>query len=289
MSLHVTCKRYCMVLQVQSDKPPDDSITSASAPVEAESLAARHDPSARENSPIEPWHNQHPADKNCSVDICCNAVYGSVDGADSPTGSMHSMIPMSGVKLQPMEDMKENLSPADVAPHACLMRQFGSVQSHMHASCVAAALPDQAACKGPGLQGKATYSSPIMKQPLQPLQVGNGCSGTVASEVTPSLLPLPAVSALTQLPRQLPEHLSSHRLCQLSSQQLSHQASSQAPADVCLFGSPPHNQHDTQTDRPSALEGLVDNNSELEFMELLAAAQQQRVSCSYLCAMLSVF
>ncbi len=235
------------------------------------------------------------ADERRSVEICCNALYGSPNSADSPPGNVSNMIPMSGFTSADQEDSKENLAPTEGFPQFSLMKPCGK----------AAALPDQAARKGPGPTSRAEPSSPVLIQPLQPHQLAQGCPGMTTAELPFNLLYMPATSAMSQP----------------SSPMLNSPVCCQPLADVCLFGSPPQNQSGTRhsphffsvmgdhthlasaTDHcnqeavhgqskpvrniclgthaaepDEAKSGLMEMDSEAEFMALLKAAEQQRVS-----------
>lgn len=134
------------------------------------------------------------------------------------------------------------------------------------------------------------------------------------------LLPVPATSALAAHPSQLPDHLLSQPSGQFEIDRMTHGMSRQLPADECLFGSPPRGQIDNHPycsnahrqesvyqkavgglpllasvglgtkqaalEAPAAAEKvhgsaiLMTEDSEQSFMELLQAAQQQRVCFS---------
>ncbi|KAL0018930.1 hypothetical protein WJX79_001773 [Trebouxia sp. C0005] len=131
------------------------------------------------------------------------------------------------------------------------------------------------------------------------------------------LLPVPATSALAAHPSHSSDHLLSQQSSQFESDRMTHGMSRQPPADECLFGSPPRGQNDNHVQhssahrqesvyhtavgglalldsvalgtKPEALGAavaaetadgsaiLMTEDSEQSFMELLQAAQQQRM------------
>lgn len=190
-----------------------------------------------------------------NVEVCCNALYGSPDLADSPAGSVHSMIPMSGLSAHSMipmsglrvmepEDAKENLAPGESPMQACcLMHSFAKEAADVSGQGIRDRLPQLAAGKVSGLLNGALRSAAATALPLQPCQAGNTWSGSEASGSMPpfSLLPVPMATAIhpSHLPEQLIGHQSSHMH---SDSSISQPVCSHMPADECLFGSPPHGQ-----------------------------------------------
>lgn len=190
-----------------------------------------------------------------NVKVCCNALYGSSDLADSPAGSVHSMIqmsglsvhsmiPMSGLRVMEPEDAKENLAPGETPMQACcLIHSFAKEAADASGHGIRDKLPQLAAGKVSGLLNGAVRSAAATALPLQPCQAVSTWSGSEALGSMPpfSLLPVPMATAIhpSHLPEQLIRHRSSHMH---SDSSISQPVSSHAPADECLFGSPPHGQ-----------------------------------------------
>lgn len=184
-----------------------------------------------------------------NVEVCCNALYGSPEASDSPTGSLHSlMIPMSGLKAaHPSDDTKENVAPTDSPLQPCLKSQFalGNYDRPRHKFVHVS--PFEAPSHGPGLMNRANSSAPVMAQPLQPHQAVRSWS---EAEVTDTqapvrLLPVPATPALAAEDLSHPsDHLLSQQSSQFGIDRMAHEMSRQPPADECLFGSPPRDQND---------------------------------------------
>ena len=183
-----------------------------------------------------------------NVEICCNALYGSPEASDSPTGSLHSlMIPMSGLKAaHPSEDTKENVAPIDSSLQPCLKSQFamGNVDRPRHKFVHVS--PDEAPSNGPGPMNRAYSSATFIAQPLQPHQaVRSWSEAEVTDTQTPvRLLPVPATAALAAHPTPCSDRLLSQQSSQFESDRMTHGMSRQLPADECLFGSPPRGQND---------------------------------------------
>lgn len=252
-----------------------------------------------------------------NVEICCNALYGSPEASDSPTGSLHSlMIPMSGSKAaHPSDDTKENVAPIDGPLQLCFKSQFaiGNIDRPRHE--FGHVSPDEAPSNGPGPMNRADRSAPGMAQPLQPHQAVHSWSEVTDTQTPVRLLPLPATSALAAHPSHSSDHLLSQQSSQFESDSMTHGMS--RPADECLFGSPPRGQYDnhvshsttcgTESVYHTAVGGLAlldsvglgtkqegleaataaekahrsamltTEDSEQSFRELLQAAKQQRV------------
>ena len=167
------------------------------------------------------------------MQVCCNALYGPDQATASPDSHAHHVEDhVIAARQQRLDDIKENLTPLDGGPAACLWPH-----------CADAA-QDDAAANGASLEHgllhcakqyassvhhvRSTCHSP---GPLQPLPIGEICQST--------LLPMPSSSAAAQA--------LNYPLTLQPSQLLSHTAKEsvqQPAADVCLFGSPPRQPHD---------------------------------------------
>ena len=182
-----------------------------------------------------------------NVEICCNALYSSLEASDSPTGSLHSlMIPMSGLKAaHALDDTKENVAPLDSFLQPCLKSQFaiGNIDRPRHE--FGRFSPDEASSNGPGPMNRANRSASVMTQPLQPHQAVHSWSeAEVTDTQTPvRLLPEPATSALAAHPSHSSDHLLGQLSSQFESDRMTQGMSRQPPADECLFGSPPRGQN----------------------------------------------
>ncbi len=183
-----------------------------------------------------------------NVEICCNALYGSPEASDSPTGSLHSvMIPMSGLKAaHPSDDTKENVAPIDGPLQSCLKSQFAMANLDRPRHGFGRFSPGEAPSNGPGLMNRADRSAPVMAQPLQPHQAVHSWLEVTDAQTPVRLLPLPATSALAAHPSHSSDHLLGQQSSQFESVRMTHGISRQPPADECLFGSPPNGQINNQ-------------------------------------------
>ena len=96
-----------------------------------------------------------------NIEICCNALYGSPEASDSPTGSLHSlMIPMSGLKAaHPSDDTKENVAPIDGPLQPCFKGQSAMPNVDRPRHEFGHVSPDEAPSNGPGPMNRADRSA----------------------------------------------------------------------------------------------------------------------------------
>ena len=191
-----------------------------------------------------------------NVEICCNALYGSPEASDSPTGSLHSlMIPMSGSKAaHPLDDTKENVAPIGGPLQPCFKGQSAMANVDRPRHEFGRFSPDEAPSNGPEPMDRAHRSAPVMTQPLQTHQaVHRWSEAEVTDAQTPvRLLPVPATSALAAHPSHSSDHLLGQQSSQFESDRMTHGAFRQPPADVCLFGSPLRGQNDNPVHHSTA-------------------------------------
>ena len=169
-----------------------------------------------------------------TVQVCCNALYGSDQATASPDShEQHNGVLMTTVSQQHLDDIKENLAPPSEAPAICLWPQFAGA-GHDIAAATGTSLTH-------GYHHAEQYESSLQhvraarSSPLQPLPIEDTYPCT--------LLPVPSSSVAAQA--------ISHLLTQQPSQLLSHTANESftinpPAADVCLIGSPPRQPHDRQ-------------------------------------------
>lgn len=199
-------------------------------------------PALQQPEPVNTSPNTTPRSPDISarvaapdtVEVCCNALYGSDQATASPDSQgRHSRVYMTAVSQQHLDDVKENLTPPNHAPAACLCIHFAD------------AAQDVATASGASLKHRFDHAEQQVSSlhqirsarhslaSLQPLPPGEMCHST--------LLPVPSSSAAAQALShpltQLPSHLLSH---------LANESVNQPAADVCLFGSPPRQPYDRQ-------------------------------------------
>ena len=176
----------------------------------------------------------NPADALPGVtSVCCNALYGSPDqpialaGIDMP----QNVIPMIDPSQLQLEDVKENLMPVSTITTACLWPQLvqaaqpPAAEGNLNTKLASNQTAQQ--CPLPGQQVRAPCNSPA---PLQPLQADHTWQSM--------LLPVPSSSAVTnQMLSHHSDHMLSHR---------GNESANQPAADLCLFGSPPRRNNNSQ-------------------------------------------
>lgn len=192
-----------------------------------------------------------------AVDVCCNALYGDATAACSPDSSGHCQTPMSRLCVQTTDDTKENLKPESHVPafeqrlNHCLRQSNGHTCKHQHPS------------------------RQLSQQPSQP-------SGDMLSQ-QPSQ-PAPDVCLIGSPPRSQQACVRKLQPCNTADTDCIRMHSHTQMA------APVQHRHGTAKTDCAAMRGQAsaekggpnlddaDGVAELEFRQMLEAAQQQRVS-----------